>query len=259
MKNVTGYDLSKLIAGSYGTLAVLTEVTLKVLPRADTERTLLLRGLDEAAAVAALNEATGLPYETSSFACVPDGAWLGTALGPGRGLAPGCCMALRLEGPAVSVNKRFADLAAHFGPRGSVDDLDERGSRLFWAALRDAEPVADLPGPIWKISTAPTQGAAVVARLRAAGVPLARWYYDWAGGLIWLALEGGGDHMGEANAIRAELGRSGGHATLVRADDAVRAAVPVFQPEPAPLAALSRRVKASFDPLDILNRGRLGI
>ncbi len=265
MKNVTGYDLSKLIAGSHGTLAVLTEVTLKVLPRAETERTFLLRRLDEAAAVAALNEATGLPYETSSFACVPDGSWLG----PGLGLAPGCCMALRLEGPAVSVNKRFADLAAHFGPRGEADDLDERRSRLFWAALRDAEPVAELPGPVWRISTAPANGAALVARLRAAGVPLARWYYDWAGGLVWLALDVDGAHIGDrvgdgagdgsAGTIRAELARFGGHATLVRADEALRAAVPVFQPEPAPLAALSRRVKASFDPLNILNRGRLGL
>ena len=252
MKNVTGYDLSKLIAGSYGTLAVLTEITVKVLPRAETERTFLLYGFNEEAAVAALNEASGLSFETSSFACVPDGSWLG--------LAPGCCLALRLEGPAVSVNKRFEDLVAHFGPRGAVDDLAERESRLFWAAVRDAEAIAGIVGPIWKISTAPTNGAALVARLRAADVPLARWYYDWAGGLVWLALDGNGA-TGDACAatIREVLSRYGGHATLARADDSVRAAVPVFQPEPRPLAALSRRVKASFDPLNILNRGRLGL
>ena len=251
MKNVTGYDLSKLVAGSYGTLAVLTEITLKVLPKAETERTFLLAGLDEAAAVGALNEATGLSYETSSFACVPDGRWIG--------LGPGCCLALRLEGPAVSVNKRFEDLVAHFGPLGTANDLGEAASRLFWAAVRDVEPLAGVAGPIWKISTAPSNGATFVAGLRAAGVPLARWYYDWAGGLVWLALDDGGT-PGDAGAptIREVLGRFGGHATLVRAEDSVRAAVPVFQPEPGPLAALSRRVKASFDPLHILNRGRLG-
>ena len=260
MKNVTGYDLSKLVAGSYGTLAILTEVTIKVLPKAETERTFLLYGLDEAAAVAALQEASGLSYEMSSFACIPDGSWLG--------LPPGCCLALRLEGPVVSVTKRFEDLATYFGPRGTTEDLDMRASRLFWAAVRDASPVAESTGPIWKISTAPSEGAILIDRLKAAGVPLARWYYDWAGGLIWLALAEGalGDARGRgepdaacAGTIRSVLARSGGHATLVRADDAVRAAVPVFQPEPAALAALSRRVKASFDPLDILNRGRLGL
>ena len=257
MKNVTGYDLSKLMAGSHGTLAVLTEVSIKVLPKAETERTFLLFGLDEQAAVAVLQEASGLSYEMSSFACVPDGSWLG--------MAPGCCVALRLEGPKVSVNKRFEDLVAYFGPRGRVDDLGERASRLFWVALRDVEPLADLPGPVWKISTIPSEGANLMVKLHAADVPVARWYYDWAGGLIWLALDTGGARNGDAAAgasagrIRQALSHFGGHATLVRADEAVRSATPVFQPQPAPLAALSRRVKASFDPLNILNRGRLGL
>ena len=248
MKNVTGYDLSKLIAGSYGTLAVMTEISIKVLPRAETERTFLLYGLDEAAALAVLREASGLPHEVSSYACLPNGAHVG--------VAAGCCLALRLEGPSVSVDTRYDDLVAHFGPRGDVDDLGERASRLFWAALRDVEPLADVPGPIWKVSTAPSEGAAFVAALHEAEVPLARWYYDWVGGLIWLGLDGADAH---AEAIRGALASRGGHATLVRAETSVRAATAVFQPQPGPLAALSRRVKTSFDPLLILNRGRLGL
>ena len=247
MKNVTGYDLSKLIAGSHGTLAIMTEVTLKVLPKAETERTFLLYGLDEAAALRALREASGLPLEASSFACVPDGAWLDHA--------PGCCLALRLEGPAVSVDQRFADLVAHFGPRGRADDLGEHASRAFWALLRDAAPIAEGEGPVWKVSITPSEGAAFVAKVREAGVPLVRWIYDWAGGLVWLALEGAEAH---AIAIRTALCQNG-HATLVRAADDIRATTPVFQPQSAALSALSRRVKASFDPLDILNRGRLGL
>ena len=246
IKNVTGYDLSKLIAGSQGTLAVMTEVTLKVLPKADTERTFLLYGLDEAAALAALREASGLSYEVSCFACVPDGAWLERA--------SGCCLALRLEGPAISVDQRFEDLVAHFGPRGRADDLGAEASRHFWASLRDAAPVADVDGPVWKVSITPSEGAGFVAAVRKAGVPLARWYYDWAGGLVWLGLEGADP---KAAAIRQALARHG-HATLVRADDAFRASTPIFQSQPAPLAALSRRVKAAFDPMNVLNRGRLG-
>jgi glycolate oxidase FAD binding subunit len=105
------------------------------------------------------------------------------------------------------------------------------------------------------VSTAPSAGAAFVADVRAAGVPVTRWYYDWAGGLVWLALEGTEPHAAK---VRETLARHGGHATLVRADDAVRAATPVFHPQPAPLAALSKRIKASFDPAGILNRGRMG-
>ncbi len=248
MKNVTGYDLSKLIAGSHGTLAVMTELSIKVLPKAETERTLLLYGLEEGVALAVLREASGLPHEVSSYGCLPDGAW--------AGLPPGPCAALRLEGPGISVDTRFEDLAAHFGPRGRFDDLGERASRLFWAAMRDGEPVAAGDGPVWKVSITPSESAGFVAALHAAEVPLARWYYDWAGGLIWLALDDGA--KSQAEPLRAALGHRG-HATLVRADDALRAATPIFQPQPAPLAALSRRIKASFDPMNILNRGRLGL
>ncbi len=247
MKNVTGYDLSKLMAGSYGTLAILTEITIKVLPKAETERTFVLYGLSEAEACAALREATSLSFEASCYACLPDAAWLG--------LAPGCCLALRLEGPAVSVDKRFEDLVAHFGPRGRADDLGERASKLFWAGLRDAEPVADVSGAVWKISTAPSAGAAFVVDLRAAQVPLQRWSYDWAGGLVWLGLEGPDS---KAETIRAVLARHGGHATLMRRPPNGLAQDPVFHPQPKPLAALSRRVKDAFDPKRILNRGRLG-
>lgn len=248
VKNVTGYDLSKLIAGSHGTLAVMTEITLKVLPRAETERTLLLYARDEAACLAVLREASGLSQEVSSFAALPDGAWLD--------LPPGPCALMRLEGPPISVDKRFEDLAARFGPRGRIDDLGQAASARVWAGVRDALPVADGEGPVWKVSTTPSEGAAFVADLRQAGVPLTRWYYDWAGGLIWLGLAPG---SAEAPMIRATLAPRGGHATLMRADDALRAATPIFHPQPAALAALSRRVKASFDPLNILNRGRLDL
>jgi glycolate oxidase FAD binding subunit len=248
VKNVTGYDLSKLIAGSHGTLAVMTEITLKVLPKAETERTLLLRLDSEAACLAALREASGLSQEVSSYACLPDGGWLD--------LPPGPCALMRLEGPGVSVDKRFADLEALFGPRGRADDLGEGASRRVWSDIRDAAPIADAEGLVWKISTAPTAGAALIEALRRGGAPLKRWYYDWAGGLVWLALDGA-DAMAET--IRAPLARLGGHATLMRADDATRARATIFQPQAPALAALSRRVKASFDPLDILNRGRLGL
>ncbi|MGD0634438.1 MAG: FAD-binding protein [Beijerinckiaceae bacterium] len=248
MKNVTGYDLSKLIAGSHGTLAVMTEITLKVLPKAETERTLLVQASGEAACLKVLREASGLSQEVSSYACLPDGAW--------ADLLPGPCALLRLEGPEISVAKRFEDLVARFGPAGRLDDLAQPVSARLWAWLRDAVPVASAEGPVWKVSTAPSAAAPFVEALRADGVPLARWYYDWAGGLVWLALEAGD---AAPDKIRGHLARHGGHATLMRADDDIRAKTHVFHPQAPALAALSRRVKASFDPLNILNRGRLGL
>ncbi|HEY8065273.1 MAG TPA: glycolate oxidase subunit GlcE [Methylosinus sp.] len=240
MKNVTGYDLSKLVTGSYGTLAALTETTLKVLPKAETEETLLLRGLGEEKGLAALRKASGSPYEVSSF-----------AYDPREDMA-----ALRLEGPEISVVTRRDELAAFLGCFGAATDfLRDAESRAFWTRLRDAEPVAEGEGVIWRVSLAPTDGFAFVERLRRAGAPVLAYFYDWAGGLVWLRLATMAD--AHAPAIRAIVDALGGHATLIRADAEIRTLVDVFQPQPSALAALTRRVKEAFDPRFILERGRL--
>lgn len=252
MKNVTGYDLSKLMTGSYGTLAVLTEVTLKVLPKPPAEETLLMPGFEDAKAIGILTEASGLPHDVSSFAHVP--AHAASSIGVFSG--SGNVTALRLEGPEQSIAKRKDDLMRHFKARcGQFDFLDEARSKAFWAAIRDVIPLAVLDADIWRISTAPTEGPSMISKLLGSGVPLKSWYYDWAGGLIWLATVSAGD--AHATAIRSAVNAVGGHATLMRAAESVRATVPVFHPQPSALAALSARVKNSFDPERILNRGRM--
>lgn len=253
MKNVTGYDLSKLMTGSYGTLAVLTEVTFKVLPKAETEETLLFTGLEDGAAVAVMTEASGLPHEVSSLAHLPSAS----AASLPDGLPTGASLtALRLEGPAVSVAKRKDDVISHFkAAAGEPEALHGLTSERLWAALRDVVPLAGQDAQVWRLSTAPTEGAALVEAIRAAEVPVTGWFYDWAGGLIWLAVERASD--AHAAAIRAAVETVGGHATLIRADDDVRSVTPVFHPQPAALAALTARIKNSFDPAHILNRGRM--
>jgi glycolate oxidase FAD binding subunit len=248
MKNVTGYDLSKLVCGSYGTLALLTEVTLKVLPKAVTEQTLLVLGLDEAQSLAALRRASGTSNEASSLAMLPAGA---EPLGYAENAA-----LLRLEGPDISVAARrdalvveLADSGAHF------ETLPHEESVALWASLRDAAPIASHTGQIWRISVAPTDGYKVIDRLRHAGAPILAHFYDWAGGLIWLCLETAAD--AHAARVRAAVDNCGGHATLIRAANETRARVEVFHPQPAPLAALTRRVKESFDPAHVLERGRM--
>ena len=240
MKNVTGYDLSKLIAGSWGTLAVLDEVSVKVLPAPDQTRTLLLRGLDDTAAVTAMCAAMGSPHEVSGAAHVGDRT------------------ALRIEGVAPSVEARLKGLRDLLAASGAaMDELGTLESRTFWREVRDvAGPLdAATDAIVWRLSCPPTEGPAIVARIRAQR-PAARALYDWSGGLVWLALPPAAD--ADHRLVRAALGPVGGHATLIRAPETARAAVPVFQPQPPALAALAARVKESFDPKGLFNPGRMG-
>jgi glycolate oxidase FAD binding subunit len=183
MKNVTGYDLVKLMAGSWGRMGVLTEVALKVLPKPETEATLHLDGLSDATAVAAMSRALGSPYEVS-----------GAAHWPGRGTF------LRVEGFAGSVAYRIGQLRAMLG--GEVGPGP-------WAEIRDVSAFAGRAGDVWRLSVKPSDAPELVVRAQAEAV-----VYDWGGGLVWLLTEPGTD-------LRARLGAFGGHATLMRGEGRV--------------------------------------
>lgn len=249
VKNVTGYDLSKLMSGSWGTLAVLTDITFKVLPAAETETTLAFRGLLDEPAVAVMSAAMGSSEEVSSAAHLPYG--IAERILPDAGRD--ALTILRVEGVAPSVAARIARLRADLGAAGEPILMERDQSRLLWRGIRDCLPFAGNAAlPVWRISVAPTVGHQLVMALRMKSAIDA--FYDWAGGLVWLAMPGGEP---EAGLVRDMLARVGGHATLVRASPEQRRAVPVFQPQPAPLAALSARVKEQFDPKNILNPGRM--
>jgi glycolate oxidase FAD binding subunit len=249
VKNVTGYDLSKVMAGAWGTLAVLTDVTFKVLPRSETEATLALRGLSEEEAVGAMAAAMGSSAEVSAAAHLPETV-TGKVLG--GALSRQASTLLRVEGFGPSVAYRAEMLKRHFA-KIAIDAIDESRSRALWREVRDVAPFADgTARPVWRVSMAPSEGHRMVMALRMQAAVDA--FYDWQGGLIWLRMEGDS----EAAAVRALVRRhGGGHATLVRASMAERAAVPVFEPQPAALAALSARLKTEFDPKGILNPGRM--
>ncbi len=253
VKNVTGYDMSKLQAGAFGTLSVLTEITLKVMPKPQTAATILLPGLAGEVAIALLSQALNTPYEISGVAHLP------AAVARRSGVAPvaqgGAVTALRLEGHAPSVAFRVEATEALLG-RG--ERLDAAQSAQFWREVGEVSPL--LPGPgrvIWRLCPTPSAAPEVLRGINGAFAS-AEAYYDWGGGLIWLSLEAeqAGPDAGAA-VVRGAMARAGGHATLVAAPAAVRAAVPVFAPLPAPLEALARRVKQSFDPRGILNPGRI--
>ncbi len=242
VKNVTGFDLSKLITGSFGSLSVLTDVTFRVLPAPEIVRTLVLSGTNYATAVEAMTLALQSPYDVSGAAHLSE-----ATSADGRPTT-----AIRLEGPEPSVDYRLAILREQLSGFGEIDDLADDASRTLWWNLRDVVPfVANSDSQVWRISVAPSRGAEVAGMLeRGLGGKL---YMDWGGGLIWLAIAPRPDAA--HNEIRAIVGD--GHATLIRADETVRADTPVFHPQPGPLAALNARIRESFDPKSILNPGRM--
>ena len=243
VKNVTGYDLCKLMAGSWGTLAAMTDVTVKVLPRAETEQTLLVLGLDDAKATQAMSATMNSPNDVSGAAHLPAPV-ARRVTGTDRAVT-----ALRIEGVAPSVTHRMHSLEVLLKSFGALATLDEATSRPFWRSVRDAMPFAGDERVIWRISTAPSRGHEI-----AAAIGEGEYFYDWAGGLIWLAL--GSLHDGGAARVRSALAGDG-HATLIRAPAGLRASVAVFEPQTQGLAALTRRVKESFDPKGVLGPGRM--
>ncbi|MGB9370015.1 MAG: FAD-binding protein [Xanthobacteraceae bacterium] len=244
VKNVTGYDLCKLLAGSYGTLAVMTDVTVKVLPRAETEQTLLVLGLDDTAAIRAMSAAMNSSNDVSGAAHFPAPVAASIQAESGRAIT-----ALRIEGVAPSVAHRRRALEDLLKPFGEIAVLEGAASRDAWRVIRNVMPFAGGARALWRISVAPSRGHEVAAAIGEG----AEYFYDWAGGLIWAALPAEGD----CGAVRVRASLNGGHATLVRAPAAIRAAVPVFEPQDAALAALTKRVKESFDPLGVLGPGRM--
>jgi glycolate oxidase FAD binding subunit len=258
VKNVTGYDLCKLLAGSWGTLAVMTEVTLKVMPRPESERTLVLRGLDDVTANGAMTAALGSPFDVSGAAHVPNSAFR-TAVGAlgDLGSPQEAVTLLRLEGITASAVHRAAALGEVLAPFGAAEVLEDAASGAIWSSVRDVQPfAANGPlgaWPVWRIVCPPAAGGALGQALaRDTGGDV---IYDWGGGLIWAALPPKSD--AEAALVRQRVDAVGGHATLIRASEQVRRSVDVFHPQQAGLAALGERVRHSFDPKNILNRGRL--
>lgn len=245
MKNVTGYDLSKLVCGSWGTLAVLTEITIKVMPRPEIEASLVIDAGDPQSAIDIMSAALQSSADLSGAAYLPRGLAAAGVEGP--------VVLLRIEGIEASVEARLAMFGAvHSG--AEARRLSPESSASAWRDIRDARPLGDLQGlALWRISVPPTTGSRVLEA--AARIEGARAFADWGGGLAWIAVPPSGQAHGER--LRASFAGDGGHATLVRAPTELRASVPVFEPQLPAMAALSRRVKHAFDPQGILNPSRL--
>lgn len=238
MKNVTGVDLVKVMAGSHGTLGVLSEISFKLLPAPVSEVTLVRHGEDAETAVATMSAVLGSSDEVTAAAHGAPGV-----------LGDDGMTLLRLEGLPGSVAYKSGRLG------GDWERIEADESRALWRSVRDVTPFAGVPGAVWRVSVKPTDGPVLSAALRGAGLAH-KALFDWGGGLVWLLVEGEAPDAGAA-LIREQVARLGGHATLLRAPQTVRAAVDVFQPENPVITRLSEGLRQKFDPSGILNPGRM--
>jgi glycolate oxidase FAD binding subunit len=226
VKNVTGYDLPKLLAGSWGTLAVLTEVTIRVAPAPELDRTLVVAAGSVGECLELVAAALRSAHDVSAAGVDPERGSL-----------------LRLEGFAASVDARTRALCAELECTPQAV-LEGDASRRCWQALAGAAALA-ASAVVWKISVPPADALRVLERLEPD-----RYLLDWGGGLIFAA-------YADADAVRVRRALPSGHATLLKAPAQVRAATAVFQPQPPALAAAAARLRHAFDPRGVLNPGRI--
>jgi len=251
VKNVTGYDVSKLMAGSFGTLAVMTEVTVKVLPAPQKQRTGLFGFEDLSSAHHFLIKAQQGEHGIDGAAIVPAPSLDRIRISRTSGLGP-FVVACRMSGTGVSVEARWSALKKTVSV--ASEELHTANSMEFWMALRDAGIFAlGSDWQIWRLTVPPSEGADHLKRmLEICGK--AEWFMDWGGGLIWLALP---EEAGIAAAeIRRQIPPGQGDAILLRASLDFRAANDPIMISPD-VKALALRVKQAFDPQGILNPGRL--
>ncbi len=246
MKNVTGLDLIKLLAGSWGTLALMTEVTFKVVPQVETEATLVLHGLSNEKAAQAMAAAMATSCEVTGAAHLPENIAAGF-----KDVAGKSATLLRLEGFENSVKIRIEKLQTILSAFGEQSVLNNKQTTAVWADVRDVKPFSSSKDkPVWRASVAPMAGHHLVSELGAENA-----FFDWQGGLVWLQM----DEAPEADKVRSAIAKlGGGHATLIRATDEQRQSAQVFQPENAAVTVISKRIREQFDPMGKYYTGRMG-
>ena len=233
VKNVTGYDMPKIIAGSWGQLAIMTELTLKVLPKPRSVVTIWIRGLSTESAVDAMAHAMGSPCAVAAAAHTPK-----TADNPST-------TAFRLEGITESVLARIEELGSVLAIHGDCTAMTPEGSTKFWRDVAAGDALAESEA-LWRAHVAPSRAGALTTALQAFG---ARYILDWAGAALWIGAP-------SDRPIRSVVNAAGGHAMLIRAPAESRYSIPIREPEVPAVAALSARVKKAFDPAGILDPRR---
>lgn len=247
-----GLNLTRVLVGSWGTLAALVEVSLRVAPVPQATRTIVSLGLSEEIAIEAMSGAMQTPYGvTGTVHLEPPIAsrlWSDGLGSDGRSVT-----AIRLENMAHAMPGCLERLQVALAAYGDVHVLDDEKSEILWHELRQLLVLPHSETPLWRISTLPSKAFEVVSAIRRYISVDA--YYDWSGGLIWLEVPQSAD--AGATEIRRVVASTGGHATLIRASADVKAAIDVFEPMHSGVELMTRRLKQVFDPAGILNPGRI--
>lgn len=244
MKNVTGYDLVKLMVGSWGTLGVLSEVALKVLPVSETQATLKIYVSSWAQAVACMSAALGTPFDVSGAATIQDADG-------------GLGVLIRVEGFEASIRYRIKELKTRLAKFGETEEVLNP-----WLEVRDIPSWASLD-TVWKVSVRPTDALSVIAMMQDLQKDIGfKCQLDWGGGLLWLGLDfkqlcdvpfGLQLHK----ALQGAVGQLGGHTTLMKSGILSTQDIPHFQPLSRAVEIVSQNLRSKFDPRGILNPGRM--
>lgn len=253
MKNVAGYDICRSVAGSWGTLVIMTDVTFRVMPKPETTKTLIFYDLLDVLAIELMGKAMKTPYEISGAAHLPS-SLVSNLTDSDLNTRGKAITALRLENFSYAVSNRLDKLQEILGSFAAMDILDKDKSLTFWSDVRNLNFFKSSDAPFWRITTAPSKAVEIVASIRAHH-PECVAAYDWAGGLIWLLTPYRAD-AGASEVHRTVLNRSG-NATLMRGSSELRNSTYVFQPLERNMKALVKKVKHAFDPAGILNPGKM--
>lgn len=229
IKNVTGFDVARLMCGAFGTLGAITELTLRVVPRPARVAALSIACSAEEG-LRILRKAAGSPVDPTGFAYLEN-----------RTL-------IRIEGEAEPVRDKLDALQKQFAA-ANMQVLDNDETRQVFCDLSDGAPLRDTLSDLWRLCVTPSHAYEALNESGAA-----HWYADWAGGLLWLALPADEE---SAKRLRAITTKHGGHATLMRASAEARGKLDVFEPEAPARVVLTRAVKAAFDPKRVFNPGRM--
>ena len=254
VKNVTGYDLSKIMAGSWGTLGVMSEITIKTMPKPETTRTILLLGAEPEQATKAMTQAFNSSNEISAAAWISEEIAVKSNVEILR-LTKGHITAMRIEGEKKSVAYRCKKLRDMMNKMGKVEELHQDNSNIFWRDIRNVQPFSARGDNrvVWRVSCAPQDGWKVINKLK--HLKSMQSYMDWGGGLVWIAIDA--PKVGAERLVRDIVNSYGGHAMLMRSSEKLRQNINIFHPPQSGLMKLTKKLKNNFDPHAILNPGRM--
>ena len=250
VKNVTGYDLSKLVSGSFGTLTILTEISIKVLPKPETSKTLIIKNPHLKKALSYLGQALSSSTDPSGGVFYPD--YYGKNFILNDLTHEGGLTAIRIEGPSNSVDQRLERLSKELGLIDQeLSIIDNEQSNIFWNRTKNLEVFKSLKSNLLRIVVPISETLQVIQKLKIHDI---KYFIDWGGSLIWASFDQlNARILGE---IKELLKKHHGYITLIKIEEDLKASADIFTIDPIKYK-ISEKIKRSFDPKRIFNPGKM--